>query len=257
MAKKIRHEEHEEHADETWLVPYADVLTLLLALFIVLFAMSKVDENKFKQMAESFREAFSAGNPSVGILPSNATIDPIVAPPPPPPPAETSAKRKSGVDEETNQLTSLKRQLDNYIATNNLKSQLETELTNDGLVLVIKDTLFFPSGSANMIPQSEHIATSIATMLTTIDQKVVVSGHTDNMRINTPEFPSNWDLSSKRAVNFMKYILQKEPTLQPERFSAIGYGEYKPVAVNTTEEGRQQNRRVEILIVRNYRLPEE
>lgn len=257
MAKKPKHEEHEEHADETWLVPYSDVLTLLLALFIVLFAMSKVDEQKFKQMAESFREAFSAGNPQAGLLPSNVSLAPVVAPPPPPPPTQTPASRKSGIDEETNQLSALKRQLDAYIATNNLKAQLETEMTDEGLVLIIKDTLFFRSGSASMIPQSEPIAASIATMLTTIDQKVVVSGHTDNVPINTSEFPSNWDLSSKRAVNFMRYILQREPSLQPDRFSAVGYGEYQPVAINTTEEGRQRNRRVELLIMRNYRLPEE
>ncbi len=83
-------------------------------------------------------------------------------------------------------------------------------------------------------------------------QKVVVSGHTDNIPINTAEFPTNWDLSSKRALNFMKYLLSQEPKLQPARFSAIGHGEYRPAAANTTPEGRAQNRRVEVLIVRTH-----
>jgi chemotaxis protein MotB len=92
-------------------------------------------------------------------------------------------------------------------------------------------------------------------MLNTINQKVIIGGHTDNSRISTPEFPSNWDLSSKRSVNFMKYLFQREPTLRPERFSAVGYGEYQPLVPNYTDEGRQRNRRVEIMILRNYRPP--
>ena len=84
-----------------------------------------------------------------------------------------------------------------------------------------------------------------------IPQQVLISGHTDNMPINTMEFPSNWDLSSKRALNVMKYMLYNTPELKPERFSAIGYGEYRPMGPNTTEEERSKNRRVEVLILRS------
>jgi chemotaxis protein MotB len=96
------------------------------------------------------------------------------------------------------------------------------------------------------------MAGTVANMLATLPQQVVISGHTDNMPINTYEFPTNWDLSAKRAVNFMKYLLAANNTLKPERFSATGHGEYRPAATNATAEGRASNRRVEVLIVRKY-----
>ncbi|MDR2104278.1 MAG: OmpA family protein, partial [Deferribacteraceae bacterium] len=98
----------------------------------------------------------------------------------------------------------------------------------------------------------EPVARGLATLLTTVSQKVAVAGHTDNVPINTPEFPSNWDLSAKRAVNFLSYMLEKETLLRPERFSAIGYGEYRPTVPNSTAANRDRNRRVEVLIMRDY-----
>jgi chemotaxis protein MotB len=103
------------------------------------------------------------------------------------------------------------------------------------------------------LPESQRLAAVVAKMLVPLQQKVTISGHTDNVPINTREFPSNWELSSKRAVNFMKFVLAQEKGLQPERFSATGYGEFQPVMSNDTTEGKTKNRRVEVLIVRNYR----
>lgn len=248
MPKKKKQEEEEEHVDETWLVPYSDLLTLLLALFIVLFAMSQINQKKFEQMSQSFSIAFNA---QPGVLDEQTTVQSITESPPeaPKPPKEIHK-----YDAETMQLMELKKQLDKYISKNKLNGQIKTKLTGEGLVLNIKDALFFLSGSANLVPESESIAKNIAGLLTTISQKVVVSGHTDNVPINTPEFPSNWDLSSKRAVNFMKYMMRQESLLRPDRFSAVGYGEYRPEADNATEEGRQKNRRVEVMIMRNFPL---
>ena len=90
-------------------------------------------------------------------------------------------------------------------------------------------------------------------MLAVLNQRITVSGHTDNVPINTREFPSNWELSSQRAVNFMRYLIA-DNSLKPERFSAIGYGEYRPIMTNETPEGRSKNRRVEVLIMRSTRL---
>ncbi|MPM43689.1 hypothetical protein SDC9_90366 [bioreactor metagenome] len=116
----------------------------------------------------------------------------------------------------------------------------------------IKDTALFPSGSAELLPESKRFGAVIAKMLTPLQQQIIISGHTDNIPISTWEFPSNWELSSKRALNFMKYLLAQEK-LQPQRFSAIGYGEYRPVMSNDTSEGRAKNRRVEVLIQRTYK----
>jgi len=251
MSRKKKHHaaHHDEHMDESWLVPYADILTLLLALFIVLFASAQIDQKKFDMLAQSFNAAFS-GSPSV--FDNNQAVTPDVNAPKPDQSTLDKAKEQEHL-KETIQLLEVKKALDRYIQQNNLAGQLNTALTEDGLMIRIKDTALFPSGSAELRPESQRFGIEIAKMLTTLQQKIVISGHTDNVPINTREFPSNWELSSKRAINFMKYLL-KEGNLKPERFSAIGYGEYRPVASNDTTEGHSQNRRVEVLIMRNYKM---
>lgn len=241
--KKHRAQHHEEHMDESWLIPYADILTLLLALFIVLFASSQVDQKKFEQMAEAFGAAFSTGSPAI--------FDSSMSPPSVTP--STSSMEADPYKMETAQLSEVKRQIDQFIASNHLTGDLQTALTEDGLLIRIKDSALFTSGSAELLPESRRIGGIVTQMLLPLQQKVIISGHTDNVPINTREFPSNWDLSAKRSLNFMKFVLAQDSKLQPERFSAIGYGEYRPVDVNTTDEGRAKNRRVEVLISRTYR----
>ncbi|MDF2569270.1 MAG: motB, partial [Sporomusa sp.] len=177
---------------------------------------------------------------------------------PPVPQLPAVMSNLSGVNEkvymqETAQLIELKKKLDQYIADNGLGGDLSTALTDDGLMIRIKDTALFSSGSAEIRPESQRFGTQIAKLLSPLNQKVTVSGHTDILPINTREFPSNWELSSRRAVNFMKFLMVQEAGLKPERFSATGYGEYRPVASNDTPAGRSVNRRVEVLIQRNYR----
>ncbi len=249
------HPPHEEHADETWLVPYSDILTLLLALFIVLFASAQVDQKKFEQLADSFSNAFR-GNTSV----FESTRTPPQSTEGVPKTMEqmpafmTATSSSGGFQKETAQLVEAKRMLDKYIADNGLSGSLGTSLTDDGLLIRIKDSALFNSGSAELLPSSRAFAGTVANMLAALPQRVVVSGHTDNVPINTVEFPTNWDLSSKRAVNFMKYLMAANTSLKPERFSAVGHGEYRPVAANDTPAGRTQNRRVEVLIARTHSL---
>jgi chemotaxis protein MotB len=250
MPRKRRHEQHEDHIDETWLVPYSDILTLLLALFIVLFASAQIDNKKFEKIASSFNSAFSgiAGNSvfssvrtSPAVIngqPQSATLDEI---------ASISNPKETAAAQEAAQLSEIKRRIDAYIVDNHLETELSTVIGTDGLMVRIKDTALFPSGSAALLPESQRFATMIAKMLKPLTQQVIISGHTDNVPINTAEFPSNWDLSAKRALNFMKFLLSKEE-LSPELFSAIGYGEFHPVASNDTPEGRAKNRRVEIVV---------
>ena len=255
MSRKKK-EHHEEHADETWLIPYADLLTLLLALFIVLFASAQLDQKKFDQIAASFNVAFN-GSPALlespkPPQPESSQANPAV----PQIPAVMTAM--NGINEkaymqETAQLIELKKMLDKYIVDNGLSGDLSTTLTDDGLMIRIQDTALFPSGSAELRAESRRFGSQIAKLLSPLTQKVTVSGHTDTVPINTREFPSNWELSSRRAVNFMKFLMAQETGLRPERFSATGYGEYRPMAGNDTAEGRASNRRVEVFIQRNYR----
>ncbi len=254
---KKKHKAHEEeHADETWLIPYADLLTLLLALFIVLFASSQTDSKKFENMMAAFNSVLSGGS---GIF-DKATLIPAGS--------ELSNKTKQASQDqtsknkqtteqqfkqETENLQKLKKQIDEYIKKNGLSAKLETGLNSQQLVLRISDNALFASGSADVKPEARKLAEAISGLLGKYpNYQVVVSGHTDNMPISNARFQSNWDLSTERALNFMK-ILLGYTNLDPARFSAVGNGEYKPVASNSTEEGRAKNRRVEISILRNVK----
>jgi len=262
MSRKKHHEEHhEEHIDEGWLIPYADLLTLLLALFIVLFASAQVDQKKFEALAQSFNNAFGSGSPSV--LDSSKTSTTMMRDQPTP--QSKVEQIKTGVEgggdakeqaymRETVQLMEIKRALDNFIQENNAQADLQTVLTEEGLMIRIKDTALFPSGSAELVSGAQRFAAVIARMVGPLQQQIMVSGHTDNVPINTTEFPSNWDLSAKRSVNFTKLVLRQDSNLNPERFSAVGYAEYRPVMTNQTADGRSKNRRVEVLIARGVRL---
>nr|WP_320146281.1 flagellar motor protein MotB [uncultured Anaeromusa sp.] len=254
MAKKKHHEEHhEEHTDESWLVPYADILTLLLALFIVLFAAAQVDQKKFEQIAASLNVAFSGQ-----AMLDSAPGQPSVTQGQPPTPQGMNASGMNEAKEqaflkESMDLMEAQKKLEQYIKNNNLAGDLQTVMTEDGLMIRIRDSALFPSGSATLLPQSQRFANEIAKMLAVLNQRITVSGHTDNVPINTREFPSNWELSSQRSVNFMRHLIA-EGSVKPERFSAIGYGEYRPIMTNETPEGRSKNRRVEVLIMRSTRL---
>lgn len=242
MARKKHHESHEEHVDESWLVPYADILTLLLALFIVLFAVSQTDQKKMAEMAEAFSAAFHTGGPSMfdkaGPNASQSATLPV-------------DEQNQNYVRENQQLLEVKKEMDDYIQKNGLQEDLNTVLTEEGLLIRIKEKALFPSGSADLIATSQALGRPIAGLLESVSQRVVVSGHTDNVPISNSRFPSNWDLSTERALNFMKFILS-QGKLDPARFSTVGCGEYRPAASNDTAEGRAQNRRVEVLISRVY-----
>ena len=262
MGKKHRREHHEEHTDESWLIPYADILTLLLALFIVLFASAQVDQKKVDQLRQSFNIAFG-GSPA--LLDNVRSVPQVSQGQPHPQKVDTNAAKTQDLSkisevnvrpdssyvQETMQLIEVKKIIDSYIDNNGLAGQLETSMTENGLMVRIKDTALFESGRADLLPQARIFATELAKMLAPLPQRIFVSGHTDNVPINTYEFPSNWDLSTRRALNFMKFLLIQEPAGRPERFSVTGFGEYQPLVKNTTDEDRAKNRRVELLIMRN------
>lgn len=249
MSKRRRKKEHhEEHVDESWLIPYADILTLLLALFIVLFSMSTIDAQKLQAMSQAFNEALSSGT-GIFEYPS----------PMPENEAQALDDVKSEEDEEQNEekakqiekleLENIQKKVEAYIAEKNLTDKLDTSLTDEGLLLTIRDNVLFPSGSSEVRAEDLKTASEISDLLVmSPPRNIVISGHTDNVPIKNPQFESNWELSVMRAINFMK-ILLKNDQLNPEWFSAKGFGEFQPVASNDTAEGKAKNRRVEILIL--------
>ena len=248
MARKKHAKPHEEEAGEAWLLPYSDLMTLLLALFIALFAMSQTDTTKMQQLAQAFTAAFNMGGPSFfsGMGPSTSL---------------QSATMMKGEDnanaaymKENADLNEAQEKLEQYIKEHDLQDQVSTELSEEGLMIRLKEQALFSSGSAQLQGQAEEIVPVIAALLSSLPERVTISGHTDNVPIATAQFPSNWEPSSARAVSLMRGVMGAQPSLNPARFSALGYSEYRPIASNDTEEGRAQNRRVEVLIARTYQF---
>ncbi|CAH1222123.1 Motility protein B [Paenibacillus plantiphilus] len=262
--KRHRTEHHEEHADETWLIPYADLLTLLLALFIVLYAMSSVDNKKFEDMSKAFNIAFSTG---VGVLDNTTVVETGQQMDD----ANKDKKRSDDEDQkkkeekerqalmqqEQEDLEKLKKQIDQYIQSNGLTTQLDTKLNQSQLMLTISDNALFPSGSATLKPDSRSLAGAVANMLKQYPEyEIIVAGHTDDQPISNREFSNNWELSFQRAYNFMEILLNNSKH-DPKLISPIGHGEYRPVDTNDTVLGRSKNRRVEVSIIRRYADPEK
>ncbi|MCR2807844.1 flagellar motor protein MotB [Paenibacillus soyae] len=272
MSKKHKHDDHEEHVDESWLIPYADLLTLLLALFIVLYAMNSVDVKKFEQMSQAFSVAFN--NSGAGILDFPSAVETGQDPKKNDQNAddknntdankqpdanvnkdatsEEDASMEELIKREQAELEDLKKKIDDYIDKEGLTSDLETKLNMSQLLITISDNALFSPGQATVKQESEALASAISKMLQEYPTyKVIVAGHTDNTPVGRSEFRSNWDLSSMRAIRFLDIMLENK-SLDPTRFSAVGYGEYHPLVENTTAANKAKNRRVEVSILHSY-----
>ncbi|KAA9031194.1 flagellar motor protein MotB [Niallia endozanthoxylica] len=252
--RKKKKKKGEEHIDESWLLPYSDLQTLLVALFIVLFASSTVSEQKLIVFSQAFSSELLTGGTGVfdypGPIPTkdrgltevddkNQSQEQV-----PEDVEETDEQRA-----EHERLEAIQDKVNSYIEENGLGEQLDTSLTVAGLSVRIRDNVLFDSGVAEVRAENISIANEISKLLEMdVPRSVIVSGHTDNVPIKNARFDSNWELSVMRAVNFMKLMLEN-PNLNPQLFSAKGYGEFQPIAANDTAEGRAQNRRVEILIL--------
>jgi len=243
MSRKKQH--HEEHVDETWLLPYSDMLTLLLALFIVMFAMSKVDTEKFKQMSESFNVILQGGTGALkdngGGSGNNILVD-----------SASSSNEKNGIVEQ-DKMAVMKNTLEQDIKEKGYEDKVKVDLNGEGLAISIQDTVIFNSGDADILSDFNPVLIHMSDMIKDLDNEIRISGHTDNVPISNKKFRSNWDLSYMRAANVMNFMVDSG-YVAPNKFSIQAYGEYKPKYDNSTEDGKAKNRRVDILIVRKYVL---
>ena len=251
MARK---KQHEEHIDETWLIPYSDLLTLLLALFVVLFAISNVDAAKFEAVKDSMSSAFLQGE---GALPDNGnSVLPFPRPTVGPEGEDVTPTpvESSGPGEPDPELQGLFDSLQNYVSANDdLSGNLLLELSEDGVLITLSSEVWFVSGSDELSDKMRDYAEKLAVLLLE-NQKgkpnlnIVITGHTDTDKVRPGgPFESNWDLSFARAYRFLTVMLSHEE-FDPRYFSARGYGEYDPIAPNDTPENKQRNRRVEVLV---------
>jgi Flagellar motor protein len=269
MSRKREHEAEKENG-ERWLLTYSDLITLLMIFFVVLYSMSKVDAQKFQAVAESLSKALGGGTPSKVEL-STSPVGPSLFQTGTPSstatvpgkgknpnnttntdPATNNANNTPGqgnTEEEKMSIDNIKAKLDKFAVDNGIQSTLVTSIEERGLVVSIQETLLFESGSATITAQARSILEKVSTVLASAPNQIKVEGHTDNLPINTSQFPSNWELSVIRATNVVQ-ILQHDG-ITPDRLSATGYGEYRPIASNDTDAGRSKNRRIDLIILRS------
>lgn len=234
MSKKKSHEE--DHVDETWLIPYSDMLTLLLALFIVMFAMSKIDQEKFKSVGQGFNSVFSGGNGIMeGTNGGQVSIGDVI----------------TNEEKEENQMNDVRATIENEITSAGYGDKVKIDLDSGGLNIAIQDAVLFNSGDVQILQDVTPLLNQVSKAIKDLDNEIKIAGHTDNVPINNSKYPSNSELSAMRAISVMNYMV-KTGGLNPAKISIEAYGEYKPKYDNSTDEGRAKNRRVEIYVVRNY-----
>jgi chemotaxis protein MotB len=257
MARRVKPQHTANH--ERWLVSYADFITLLFAFFVVMYGMATVDAKKMKQVAQSFQQAFNVtGSGGVGTLP---VIEADFAPSLSERPAvqlEPSLGLFMMLQREQEELRNLEQAIQGTLqaatAHAKLVEMVQVYLDEQGLVISLSAKYFFDSGKAALRPEVLPIIEQIAGLLKPLDRELRIEGHTDDVPIQTAIYPSNWELSAARATYVIKYLTEKLG-FSPQRLSAVGYGEFRPIASNATEEGRARNRRVDIVVLARQIFP--
>ncbi len=231
------------------MVSFADFMTLLFALFVVLFAISNVDEDKLEEVADSVQTAFGVMDHSGShLLPHpGGKTQPIAA---------VVRQRKQGRSEQEQQDKALVKRLEKLVQQQaGLSASVALRREARGVVLQLQDNLLFDSGSASLKPRARQELKSLAQELNRLQQPIRVEGHTDNVPLGRGG-RSNWELSAERATSVLRFLLDAT-ALPPDSFSVAGYGEFHPIASNATPAGRAKNRRVDIVILNTEAVAEE
>jgi chemotaxis protein MotB len=259
--RRGRHGGGEVESEERWLLTYADMITLLMALFMVLFSITSVNKSKLEILSKTLQEAFSGK-----VLPGGESIrdtgaDPKADKPPtpePPIPAITAVVGQQANDstaeakaKEQEDFRRLKRQIDSYARAKGLQNQVQTVIAQRGLVIrLLTDRVLFDSGQAELKPQASPVLSQVADIIAKeAHHQVMVEGHTDAVPIRGSVFPTNWELSTARASRVVRFLIAGG--VAQGRLSAGGYAALHPIASNGTAAGRSQNRRVEIVLLRS------
>src|SRR3954470_18961622 len=254
--------DHEEHADERWLLTYAHLITLLMALFMVLFSMSVVNKSKLASLKASLHNAFSPhvlpGGEAIKQTGGNAQIPdvkPVVRMPAPAPTPSTpvtprTASAAAAAAAEDRELHRLKAEVDHQAKQAGVAGKVQTKVTRRGLVIdILTDHLLFDSGKAQIKPPGMALLDRLAPLLRKqSSHSVEVEGHTDSQPINGSVYPSNWELSTARASAVVRALISMN--LSPNRLTATGRAYLDPSASNATEQGRARNCRVMIVLPR-------
>lgn len=207
-----------------WMVTYGDMVTLVLTFFVLLYSFSAIDAKKYIQISNSLKGALG-GN--VGVLNQGITVDDL--------------------GEVTNPAQVMFEQLQKILSKKGLEGKVELSQTREGIVISFKERLFFRIASADILDDAYPVLNEVGSILKENTFPIRIEGHSCDLPIKNQRFPSNWELSSIRAVNVTKYLIDRIQ-IPPEQLSVAAYGPYRPLVPNTSEENRGKNRRVDIII---------
>lgn len=223
MRRKRRHEEN--HGQERWLLTYSDLITLLLGLFVILYAMSKIDTKKYNQWVAAFGGVFGS----------------------------SQVEMKQGIGDKglvdgMNEQIQVRQMLKEALELNGKNNSITISIDERGVTIHIQEELLFPSGQAELKTSSLKTMDSLAQVIKRLPNDIRIEGHTDNIPIKTARFPTNWHLSVTRAMSTGYYMIEQH-SVNPDKVSVVGYGDLRPLGSNDTEQGRSLNRRVDIVIL--------
>lgn len=225
----------------TWITTFSDVMSLLLTFFILLYSMSNLDAQKFQEMTKSLQGVLSGlgyteileGQDSTMELPTEGEIS-----------AEDVLETSSLKDE----IKEVYEKVSDYVEAEGLDAVVTVNYNKRGIFVDIKEAILFDSASPDIKASGVEVLKKIEGILKEFENEIVIEGHTDDVPMQSALYPSNWELSTGRSVSVARYLSEKG-NIPPNRLSAVGYGEYKPIVPNTSEENRAINRRVNILII--------
>lgn len=227
-----------------WMTTFSDMVTLLLVFFVLMYSLSVLDVEKFKAFITSFQGVgiLEMGpSPLQGQGPAEETVTSVV------PQEQAMLAMLEQEQRIQNEIMGVYSELQSYLQETGLNDMVTISYEDRGVAINIGEQILFDTGKANLRPEALGLLDRLAEFFQRIPYQVSIEGHTDSRPINTVEFPSNWELSSARAARVVRYLTTAH-ALEPSRFAAVGFGEFRPVAPNDTEENMQANRRVVMVI---------
>lgn len=241
--KKLLKEKKASGGAPGWTVTFSDMMSLLLTFFILLYSMSNVDAEKFSNVTSSIQNILS--NTGGDSIIDEGKIDPITMEELKKLDESLASGENGNLPEGIEQMYS---QVDSYIGEKDLDADIEVNANKRGVFVDIKGAILFESGSDRLKPRGIELLESLEELIVSIDNEIIIEGHTDDVPTNSTVYPTNWELSTARAVTVVRH-LNETTSIDPSRLSAMGYGEYNPLLPNDSVENRAANRRVNILIV--------
>lgn len=238
MARKRRQEEHENH--DRWLVSYADFITLLFAFFVVMYAISQVNDGKYRVLSESIITAFQVTEIQpiplgIPLTKQNGGFHPV--------PLQRPDSRR----QQQRQLGDIERDLQKSMQPLIKHGQVRVTQSSRGVMVEINASLLFQPGLSALEPQAVQTLSAVAQVLAGVNNAIQVEGHTDNLPISSVLYPSNWELSAARSSSVVR--LFSEQGIAGERLAAVGYADHRPLQANDSAAGRARNRRVTVMVL--------